>query len=229
MSSTNKTTNYELSQYIGSDKPTYLGDYNADMLKIDTAMKNNADNIQTVGATASTASNTANQAIEDAEDAQDTADGAQETANSALGKAVENEADIAELNSKFNINTFNTYGYNQMSRISGSGSINNGSTIKIASNSDGSVCKIYGRIIVTNVTASGKVALTSNLRPDTDIEVDGICLRSINGNTDNIVKITIKTDGTIEFPFIYGNSGDTCFLLCFACLVFLKDFGDATA
>lgn len=39
MSSTNKTTNYQLSQYVGSDKPTYLGDYNGDMLKIDTAIK----------------------------------------------------------------------------------------------------------------------------------------------------------------------------------------------
>lgn len=43
MSSTNKTNNYELSQYIGTDKPTYLGDYNGDMLKIDTQMKNNAN------------------------------------------------------------------------------------------------------------------------------------------------------------------------------------------
>lgn len=43
MSSTNKTTNYNLSQYIGTDKPTYLGDYNGDMLKIDTQMKNNAN------------------------------------------------------------------------------------------------------------------------------------------------------------------------------------------
>lgn len=43
MSSTNKTTNYKLSQYIGTDKPTYLGDYNGDMLKIDTQMKANAD------------------------------------------------------------------------------------------------------------------------------------------------------------------------------------------
>lgn len=42
MSSTNKTNNYNLSQYIGTDKPTYLGDYNGDMLKIDTQMKNNA-------------------------------------------------------------------------------------------------------------------------------------------------------------------------------------------
>lgn len=43
MASTNKTTNFELSQYIGSDKPTYLGDYNSDMNKIDTAMKVNKD------------------------------------------------------------------------------------------------------------------------------------------------------------------------------------------
>lgn len=41
MSSTNKTPNYELSQYVGTDKPTYLGDYNGDMLKIDTQMKDN--------------------------------------------------------------------------------------------------------------------------------------------------------------------------------------------
>ncbi len=38
MSSTNKTTYYNLSQYIGTDKPTYLGDYNSDMSKIDGAI-----------------------------------------------------------------------------------------------------------------------------------------------------------------------------------------------
>lgn len=38
MSSTNKTTHYQLSQYIGTDKPTYLADYNGDMSKIDTAI-----------------------------------------------------------------------------------------------------------------------------------------------------------------------------------------------
>lgn len=41
MSSTNKTTNYNLSQYVGTDKPTYLGDYNEDMSKIDSQMKTN--------------------------------------------------------------------------------------------------------------------------------------------------------------------------------------------
>ena len=42
MSSTNKTTNYELSQFVGSDKPAWLQDYNADMSKIDTGIHNAA-------------------------------------------------------------------------------------------------------------------------------------------------------------------------------------------
>lgn len=45
MSHTNATANYELSQFLGSDKPAWLTDYNGDMLKIDTALNNNADAI----------------------------------------------------------------------------------------------------------------------------------------------------------------------------------------
>lgn len=50
MASTNSTTHYELSQYIGTDKPTYLVDYNSDMSKIDTGIygaKLKADNNET--------------------------------------------------------------------------------------------------------------------------------------------------------------------------------------
>ena len=43
MASTNKTTNYDLSQYTANDKPTYLVDYNSDMNKIDNQMKANSD------------------------------------------------------------------------------------------------------------------------------------------------------------------------------------------
>ena len=39
MSSTNKTTNYELSQFIETDKPGWLTDYNGDMRTIDSNMK----------------------------------------------------------------------------------------------------------------------------------------------------------------------------------------------
>lgn len=43
MAHTNATANYELSQFLGTDKPAWLVDYNGDMLKIDTALKNIAD------------------------------------------------------------------------------------------------------------------------------------------------------------------------------------------
>lgn len=40
---TNQTVNYGLSQFIGTDIPNPLTDYNGDMVKIDTAIKNVAD------------------------------------------------------------------------------------------------------------------------------------------------------------------------------------------
>lgn len=45
MSSTNKTVTIELSQYVGTDKPTYLTDYNGDMLKIDNAIAADRESI----------------------------------------------------------------------------------------------------------------------------------------------------------------------------------------
>lgn len=45
MASTNKTENYDLSQFVGTDHPTWLGDYNSDMAKIDAQLKQNADDI----------------------------------------------------------------------------------------------------------------------------------------------------------------------------------------
>lgn len=62
MSSTNKTTHYKLSQYIGTDKPTYLGDYNGDMLKIDNQMKANADSASNAASAAGAAQAVAEQA-----------------------------------------------------------------------------------------------------------------------------------------------------------------------
>lgn len=43
MASTNKTTNYELSQFIETDRPAWLTDYNSDMRKLDTALKGVSD------------------------------------------------------------------------------------------------------------------------------------------------------------------------------------------
>lgn len=78
MSSTNKTTYYNLSQYIGTDKPTYLSDYNSDMSKIDAG-------IHGVQKTATTANQTAGSA--------------EAIAQTALGNTKTNATDIKNLQS----------------------------------------------------------------------------------------------------------------------------------
>lgn len=50
MTATNHTANYNLSQFTGTDRPTWLGDYNGDMTKIDAQLKKNADDIASASA-----------------------------------------------------------------------------------------------------------------------------------------------------------------------------------
>ena len=50
MTATNHTENYNLSQFAGTDRPTWLGDYNGDMSKIDAQLKQNADDIASAAA-----------------------------------------------------------------------------------------------------------------------------------------------------------------------------------
>ena len=50
MTATNHTENYDLSQFVGTDRPTWLGDYNGDMTKIDAQLKQNADDIASAAA-----------------------------------------------------------------------------------------------------------------------------------------------------------------------------------
>lgn len=104
MGATNHTSNYDLPQWIGTDKPTFLGDMNDAFLKIDTQMKANADSatnaVSTAGSAqsaattasqnasealqaANTASTNATQALSAANNAANTANSAQSTANAA--------------------------------------------------------------------------------------------------------------------------------------------------
>ena len=50
MTATNHTKNYNLSQFVGTDRPTWLKDYNGDMERIDSQLKQNADDIASAAA-----------------------------------------------------------------------------------------------------------------------------------------------------------------------------------
>lgn len=62
MGSTNKTSNIELSQFLGTDKPSWLNDYNADMERIDSAIGENVTDISTAQSRADSAYNLADNA-----------------------------------------------------------------------------------------------------------------------------------------------------------------------
>lgn len=89
MSSLNKTPHYNLSQFGDSpdDKPSWRGDYTADMSRIDAQMYSNATDITTATAAANNANAAAGQA--------------KTAADGALTLAQANKADIDELDGYF--------------------------------------------------------------------------------------------------------------------------------
>lgn len=96
MSHTNSTTHYGLPQWIGSDKPTFLGDFNSAFNTIDTQMKSNADTASGAAETATSANATAISANETAVTADAKATLAKNTADAATS-AAESASDLATI------------------------------------------------------------------------------------------------------------------------------------
>lgn len=90
MSATNETTNYKLPLFTDSDQPTWLGDFNGAMNKIDTDMN-------TIGANASTALSAANNAVNRVGQVETTIADVQSTANNAYSLSTTNEKSIGTL------------------------------------------------------------------------------------------------------------------------------------
>lgn len=88
MASTNKTTTLDLSQFVGTDKPDWLTDYNEDMEKID--------------AWATTADSDINAANNNASGAKTTAEAASQAANAATTSAAQANTAVQNLQSSLN-------------------------------------------------------------------------------------------------------------------------------
>lgn len=239
MSSTNKTTNYELSQFLGSDKPAWLSDYNTDMNKIDAQMKLNANAATAAGGTADAATTaigtlaslttTAKTDLVSAINEVDSnADTAQNTANSAASTAAGNTIAISSLTDYLNLNNFTTPTVN----ISG-GSLDQANTqINCASNNTGSLGKIYGRIIYTSTGNSTTVSFATPLRPDSALTINGIAFTqwsdtyaSSDWSNIALASISIGTDGTASIT-IDGINGRRRIINFVASVIFAKSFGD---
>lgn len=158
MASTNKTTHYELSQYVGSDKPTYLGDYNGDMQKIDTAI----NSAQTKADTADVAAATA----------QSTAENAQTTANTAITNAGNAQTAATAVDTKVG-DLANLTTTDKSSIVSGINEVNN--KIGSAVNNVNNVITYLGiepQFYQAN-SQSGNVSITVNTTVDSLVEIHG--------------------------------------------------------
>jgi hypothetical protein len=84
MSSTNKTTTLKLSQFVGTDKPDWLTDYNEDMKKIDAFATTAESDIVAAQAASTQAKEVANSASSAANTASTSAANAVTVANSII-------------------------------------------------------------------------------------------------------------------------------------------------
>lgn len=201
--STNKTANYDLPQFVGTDKPTWLGDFNEAMADIDAGMHENATDISTMATDVANAVAVSSQASQDvssltstvntlsnnvttigttANNAQQTATSALNTANTANGKADTNAGAISSIQSNIsgiedNISTITEYS----------------TTEKVVGTwIDGK--PIYRKVVyygnLPNATAKSVAHNISNLKQV--ITIDGVCF---DGN-----------DGYYTLPLVYRGS-----------------------
>lgn len=95
MGATEDTPNTRLSQFVDDDKPSFLGDYNSDMLKIDGALEEQRINNVTTNNLATTAMSLVGEAKTTAGEAQAAATAATAAANTATTKSNTAIADSA--------------------------------------------------------------------------------------------------------------------------------------
>lgn len=250
MSSTNKTTNYELSQFIGTDKPAWLTDYNADMSKIDAGVAT-AQGTATGADTKATANTTAigtlaNLTTDDKTNLVAAVNEVDTHADAAAGTAASavTTANTAAANANTAVNKVNSLAaYLTMSNITkvaaaniaaDSGTISS-SDITVAINSDGTFGKIYGNIRHRATAGDTGVNITLNydsgIHPASDLVINGAGLgtkvapSTLSTAYVNDVRLTIKPNGNIIIRYWPTGAGDNGISL-YPCCYFFEDFGD---
>lgn len=241
MASTNKTSNYELSQFLGTDKPAWLSDYNQDMNKIDAQMKVNADtatgadgkadaNSTSIGTLANLTTDDKTSVVAAINEVDTNVTTAQNTANSASTAANTANTNIA----KFNLTEKSTL----------SPSVNKGTIasdaaltqIQFASDTTSSIFKIYGRMNIENLlNQSGTLTITlgsTSLRPTTSYVINSgaIVYRHYSSGISDVVprNLTVNTDGSIVITdtTTLASTVDFITITIPPCLYFNTDFGD---
>lgn len=234
MASTNKTTHYELSQYVGTDKPTYLTDYNNDMSAIDTGIYNAQTKADSAFANAGTADTKADNATLTANTALTNAG----TANTNIGTMANlNTTEksslvgaINEVNNRVNFTSFKRFTSDDYEV---SNAVIGGHNLNIAKNADGSLCKVYGATgFYVNATQSqaGKLVIkNTGLTVDSEFTVIAQGIYTIQ---DTVIRevgrldLVFKPNGNLEINLPVMETGKTYGIVLHPSIIQVKSFGD---
>lgn len=168
MGSTNKTTGYNLPQWVGTDKPTFLGDMNDAFLKIDEGMTANKGSASTAVAQAGQAVQDANAALTKANSVETTANQANTNAQNAITIANNAKEDVD--NAVSDINNLNTKVNAFSNWISGDLVVNQ-STMSMV----GSFVNVNNALKLANIAATGTNSGTIN-KGATLFTINGVAL-----------------------------------------------------
>ena len=230
MSATNHTQNYDLSQFVGGDIPSWLGDYNSDMGKIDSAI---AEVASGAGSTASEVNSLKSRmtAAEADIDAAESNIATLQSTEATQGAAItQNTQNITTANN--NISALDTR-VTALENASGSGldltahegsititptigTLNAASSISYHLNDDKSMGKIFGGFAIESPSSSDasdwkKLATLSGsdlpTRTSSAEMIIGFeeCVKS-DGVTALCTKLIFNTDGTIDVYVRYSGS-----------------------
>lgn len=223
MSHTNTTANYNLPQFTGTDKPSWLTDVNGAMTSIDTQMKANADANTTTAGDLTTLTGRVTTAEGNIASQGSTLQTVSNVASTASTTATNAQTAINDLSRYLTLTTFAS---SEVSTNNGNISYN---TVMNATNADGSVGKIYGQFYVRpSASASTTITIKTNFRPSEQITINGVGL--IQGRTDdrdvNPVSLVVNPNGNVNITLNSGWYNKDAIIILNACLLFLKDFGD---
>lgn len=246
MSSTNKTTNYELSQFVGSDKPAWLQDYNTDMSKIDTGIHNAATtatgadgkadaNTTAIGTLTNLTTDDKTSLVAAVNEVDSHADTAQLTANTANTNASSANTKADNLTSQFNLSVLKLPSQLSYSCSAGAVAANAGN-VTIISNQDQSLAKIYGVIGLENIGGTGDLTVTISgtglaLENTITIAAHGYftstiaALQAAGRYSILSVSIVLSND-TIKITIPRNSNINNGNIILSNSLLFLKDFGD---
>lgn len=282
---TNSTPNYELPQFVGTDKPQWLTDINQGFLTIDTAIHNayalaslTSTNLGDISDLTTTVKTDVVSAVNEINGGLGNLSSTVASHTTAIGNnttAIGNLADldtvdkgdlvgainevdliatnnathignltnldtvtktdlvnaINEVVNKFNINNFIEFDMTQAT-FSGGSYISGSGNLRLATNSDYSILKIYGKTeftptaYVTSITFNN--VIPASYRPSSRIAVEGLVtvLNESNLISQSNGVVYFETDGSIVVQVASTTNSLRTGITLAPCVIFLKDFGD---